>query len=304
MAAIALYDWNTAVHHIMFPSTHQIKMGFIADTRGPGLLAKHIVWTLDELFDIFVEYQKFLPGSAEIDWVPVRPAAPYSFGVASVQSVSVSSSQPSASDALAENVAASVSQKGSDIIPSQATSSLIPILALPGLEQGNSSIIPLSLISEAPDGPTNLSASPKVDVVFRFRPHGVIFQVSQVYNASQKLLIKIAEKDVSATVPSLFSTYNDMNDFTYSFRPLRVSAGDKVSYYTCVLAIQMIPHLMWHKGGPTGRWTEIDGRLLVDRIDSARFCIEKGDKTRLNPEDVCTIEPPPIGDDGGIVATA
>ena len=76
MAAMTARPWNGSLKSITFKPDFGVRISFVADRTGPGLLYKHVVWALEELFDVMVEHNRYGPGTQFVnsDWEEARIA--------------------------------------------------------------------------------------------------------------------------------------------------------------------------------------------------------------------------------------
>lgn len=302
MATMALKDWNSLVPAFRFSAPHEIAMGFVSSRQGSGLRIKHIIWALEEIFDIVVEHNKHLPGNVVIQLVPMT------IGLGNLYTVPAGSALVNPLDLLTKN--STDSATGNSIlntvrIPPKDTT-LATDLALPDKWQGNASPVQTLPLLQAYDTSTHVNATGSVSVQFSYRPNGALVNDTQVYNASLKLIIRAAEPaDITASIWPGLSTYNDMDNFTLNFRPESFALRKDLCWFDAIFALASIAGTMAkHRGTPGGKFAEIDGSIAAGTTFIGRFCIDKGDTSRRNPEDVCTgrIEGSGNGEDG--VATA
>ena len=159
---------------------------------------------------------------------------------------------------------------------------------------------PVSLLSNAS---TQLNAHGKVGLQFWYRKQGTYVDDAGVYSATLRLLVRAAEpSDLKAGIWPGITTYNDQHDFTFTIRPQSISTGHDMSWWTTIYALAAIPLAMYRTGGAPGTFMEMDGIINIGETIVGRFCIEKGDKTGLNLQELCNTGDHEGGDDGDVVA--
>ena len=275
MAVLAALDWNSRIIIVQTPPLFGIAISFIGDRTTREMKAKHAMWALEDMFDIFVETRRYAPGSVVVDITPTR------LGVGNVQS--------------APSIQATTSQTGG---LSNAIEPLTDIVlgmnsSLSLNSQGNASAthasLPLNLLSDAI--PLNSSRSAGLTLKIDYRPGGVSFDAAQIYNATLKLLIRVAEPtDMEASIGPILSIYNDVENFTISFAPDLYVKSTPLSWVDCIYSINALIVLMWAQG-PEGRWAELDGFIRDGAVTIGRSCIDRGDLTSSDPKTVCTKVP-------------
>ena len=161
--------------------------------------------------------------------------------------------------------------------------------------QGNSSTAQTSLANGTVSKLKALDElGEKDDVVIKmgYRPDGKTIPDTQVYNASMLLLLRAAQpSDLSESVGPIFSTYNDVADFTFSFGPSLSAKINELDWLACLNSINAIVTAMAGQG-PEGKFAELDGIIMDEDFAIGRFCIDKGDLTKDEPESVCIQTPP------------
>ena len=123
---------------------------------------------------------------------------------------------------------------------------------------------------------SNLTAPGILSMIFKYRPNGATFRDVQIYNASLKLLIGIAEADNQrSTIWPIMFAYNDMDDFTLTLRPASLSGRSLLSWHDAAIVLGFLGEHMSNEQ-PGGKWAELDGIIQLDGIMTGVFCIEKG----------------------------
>ena len=253
MAILAAQPWNGILTIVQSPPLFGVVIGFIGDRVTREMRTKHAMWALKEVFDIFVNNRRYAPGSVVVDIFNTR------LGVGSVQpprSIRATSSQ-------AEG-------------PSNATVPLTDIVL--GL---NSSLSPNG------QGSAGLSNPEKIKIEIDYRPGGVSFDSTQIYNASLTLLIRAAQPaDMDGSIGAILSTYNDVENFTISLVSNPFAKSTVLSWVDCIRTLNALISEMWTRG-PEGTWTELDGTIRDGRLEVGRLCIDRGDLTSFAPATVC-----------------
>ena len=254
MAMLAVQPWNGVVTIVQSPPLFGVVISFIGDRTTREMRTKHAMWALEEVFGIFVENRHYAPGSVVVDVTNTR------LGVGSVQP--------------ARSIQATSSQAEG---PSNATVPLTDIVL--GM---NSSLSPNS------QGSAGLSNPEKIKLEINYRPGGVSFDSTQIYNASLKLLIRTAEPaDMDASIGPILSIYNDIENFTISLVSNPFAKSTVLSWVDCVRTLNSLISEMWTHG-PEGTWAELDGTMKDGSTEVGRLCIDRGDLTGLAPATVCT----------------
>ena len=253
MAILAAQPWNGVVTLVQSAPLFGIVISFIGDRTTREMRTKHAMWALEEVFEIFVKNRRYAPGSVVVAIDNRR------LGVGSVQP--------------ARSIQATSSQA---VGLSNATVPLTDIVL--GM---NSSFSPNS------PGSVSLSNPEKIKLEISYRPGGVSFDDTQIYNSSLKLLIRTAEPaDMDASMGPILSTYNDIENFTISIVSNPFAKATVLSWVDCIRTLNSLISEMWTHG-PEGTWAELDGTIWDGRTEVGRLCIDRGDLTRLAPAIVC-----------------
>lgn len=293
MAAMAVMPWNDNLFAHKFPAAFQIAVGFVCNRSGPGLMVKQIMWALEKIFEAILDADSYLSGNA------VVYLGSTTLGVGNVYAVIRPSGAVNTSDARTGHLADG--NTGGSILtstlapPNETVSHADSVLIAD--KEGNSSpvdTLPLGLITSA-SGRLN-STEADVQIHFWYREHAAPVDDAQVYNSSIKLILKAAEpEDIDASIWPGIATYNVMNDFTLTVRPAGVAHRTDVSWWDTIFLLSTMPVQMSRVGGVPGMFAELDGTVQIDEVTAARFCIDKGDKTGVNPQDMCTRPTPNSG---------
>ena len=254
MAILAAQPWTGIVTIVQSPPLFGVVISFIGDRITREMRTKHAMWALDEVFEIFVKNGRYAPGSVVVDITNTR------LGVGSVQP--------------ARSIQAPNSQAEG---PSNATGPLTDIVL--GMN---------SSLSSNNQGSAGLSNPEKIKLEIEYRPGGVSFDDTQIYNATLKLLIRAAEPaDMDASIGPILSIYNDVEDFTISLVSNPFAKSTVLSWVDCIRTLNSLISEMWTHG-PEGTWAELDGTIRDGRTEVGRLCIDRGDLTGLAPANVCT----------------
>ena len=298
MAAIAFREWDSVIPSYKSETIYQVAIGFVSNRSGPGLKAKHIMWALDKTFDIIVNDDSYLSGNLVVN------LGSTALGVGNVYSTIAKPAPVKPSDNLirySTDATALGSTRSSTSAASNDKNLSIDLAHL----QENASTTPILLLSHITNDSMPLNASGNVRLRFGYREGGAPVDDAQVYNSSLKLLIKAAEHpDLKGTIWPGLSTYNDKDDFSFTLRPASYAVRDDVSWWDSIFALSTIAVQMSKVGGLPGRFAEMDGYIQVGTTLTARFCIDKGDKTGSNLQDVCEAHGRESANYGDGVATA
>lgn len=278
MGFLAVKDWDSPVAAARLPVVFQIAISFVSDRSGPGLKIKHVMWALQEMFDIFEENQRYAPGSVVVDITPDRLA------VGSVQSAPPDSRPINLTDTSARGLPDPTLMSVTSPLRDMALSTLSPFTLN---ELGNSSIIQTLPPNRIPSSSANIQVESGKDTTidFCYRDKGATLHDAQIFNTSFKTLVKAAE--LHESMGAILSTYSAMDNFTFSLVTEPFVKGKTLTWMDCIKSIVAIVVKMSDQG-PEGRWGEIDGFVRDGGVITGRFCIDKGDLTGLDPGDVCT----------------
>ena len=298
MADIAFREWNSIVPSYKSAAIYRVAIGFVSNRSGPGLKAKHVMWALDNTFDVIVKDDRYLPGNIVVN------LGSTTLGVGNVHSTFGKPGPVDPSGNLIQDftdATALSSTQGSSSAPSNDKTLSMNLVHL----QEDASTTPTLLLSNITNNSMPLNASGNVYIRFGYREGGASVDDAQVYNASLKLLLKAAEHpNLKETIWPGLSTYNDKDDFSFTLRPANYDARDDVSWWDSIFALSSIAVQMSKAGGAPGRFAELDGYIKVGTTLTARFCIDKGDKTGLDLQDVCDTNDQESANYGDGVATA
>ena len=273
MAIMTVEPWNKAFRAILFEPYFGIRISFLEDRAGPGLKAKHVVWALDDLFDILVEHDRYEIGSFYVNsnWDEGRMA----LGSVVVPGVS----DPVPVKATDERLHSLANSTLDNAIMNSTMSDRNGTVSL-GLHPDF-----LDTISTLDQKPVSflpaLNLSSRVDHIdLTYRPNGAEFHDIQIYNASLKLLVRISEiTNQQQTIWPMISTYNDMDDFTMTARPANFVKRSQLTWHDASQVIGYFAYYMSSQGGPQGRWAEVEGVVKTsDGLSLGVVCIEKGEK--------------------------
>ena len=272
MALLAPQPWNNVVTIVQSPRIFGVVIAFIGDRTTRGMRTKHAMWALLEIFEIFVKSRRYAPGSVVVDITDTR------LGVGSVQparSIQAMSSQSEGSNAT-EPLNDIVLGMNASLSPSGQRNASATPTSLPDLDKLLSDFIPF-----------NLSNEQKIKVEMNYRPGGVAFEDTQIYNATLRLLIRTAEPaNMDASIGPILATYNDIGNFTISLVSNPFAKSTFLSWVDCVRTINILLTEMWTYG-PEGKWAELDGTIMEGTVEIGRLCIDRGDQTSLVPATVC-----------------
>lgn len=282
MGFLGMRDWNSPVAAAKLPAPYGIYIGFVSDRSGPGLKVKHLMWALEEMFDIFEEQKRYAPGSVVVEVTPTR------LGVGNVHAA-LSDSKPT-------NLTSTISGDVHDATFERVTLPLDDMAYLTSStitlnESDHSSSTKNIILNQTLSSPARLNSpmGTEMSVDFRYRANGASLNDAQVYNTSLKTIIRAGEpSDRLESIGAILATYNPMDNFTFSFVSEPFVKGEVLSWTDCINSVSGIISKMASQG-PEGLWEEIDGFVNHGTVVIGRFCMDKGDLTRLDPQDVCTV---------------
>ena len=253
MARAAIGDWDTTQRTCKFPVHHGVSFYFVSAIAEPKLKMKHIMWTMNKLFNDFVERARFGPrnmavrlGDANIGWGKVNSE--------------LSDPSPKAT-ALANNnhTVGGSHDDDSNLAMVNGTAS-----------SGSSSRI----LSAFTDNNTTPNYDLRVGIQFRPPRASYYIRQAQIRNASLKILLlagQISNKQLSIW-PGL-ATYSDVGDFTMKVYP---AARNILSVIETTLAISfMADSLASHN--PVTWYAEFDGVIEINGEVAGKLHIHQGD---------------------------
>ena len=282
MGFLGMKDWNFPVAAAKLPAPYGIYIGFVGDRSGPGLKVKHLMWALEEMFDIFEEQKRYAPGSVVVEVTPAR------LGVGNVHAALSDSKPTNSTGMIAGSVPDTTFERVTLPLDDMAylTSSTISLN-----ESDNSSNTKNIIPNQTLSGPARLNAAmgKDISVDFRYRPNGASLDDAQVYNTSLKMVIKAGEQsDRLESIGAILATYNPMDNFTFSFVSEPFVKGKVLTWTDSINSVSGIIFKMASRG-PGGMWKEIVGFINDGPVVIGRFCIDKGDFTTLDPQFVCPV---------------
>ena len=301
MASMAILTWDSNVPARKFEAPYAVAVGFVSSRSGPGLLVKHVVWALENIFDIIVREDEYRGSSFEIH------LGPTTLGVGNVYSAEKGSAAVNVSDTRTGGLPeTSIIDLMSNSTPTAYnTSALDAALTLPDYWHGNSSPVQYLPLSQNPGTSTDVKAEGQVNLKFWYRADGAVIDDAQVYNASLKLMVKAAEPPgLHQTIYPGLTTYNDRDDFTYTIRPASFDTRADMVYLDAIFSLATIAGMMSKSGGPPGQFAEMYGIIRAGGTVIGAFCIDKGDKTGMNLHELCHKRESEGANDGDGVATA
>lgn len=271
MGYLAIGSWNADVVYTAFPyHKYRINMKFVGKKTGPVLRVKHLMWAFEEMFDIYVENNRYESGSVFVDITPDRLA------IGNVQA------------APAQTIGSFGSSFRRDTTEINLGDSWLTATS-PFQETS----VPTN--TTTPDNLPHLLTSPehkRIEIDAQYRPSGASLPVEQIYNATLKLLLLTGETpNILAPIGPVISIYNDMADFTLSFTSTPFLKIGTLTYLDCLNSIGALTVIMSEQG-VEGRWAEMDGFVRDGRVVLGKFCINKGDLRGRRAGEVCTSRRP------------
>ena len=303
MAALTAERWDREMNRIQFEPTYKIRIAIIADRFGPAVEVKHVAWALVRLFDIIVDDDRYSIGTFVID-------LGWSTGVLALGSINIVDSSVvlvDTADLLPGNLSSSALKSSIPKATTNGSNDLTPgpESSLIDNKHANLKAIQSSTLNQTSDYVPDLSTSNDVAWHLLYRPHGAIFHDVQVYNASLKLLLRIAEVgDQSATIWPMIATYNDKDDFTLSVRPVGFAKSSELSWAATANLLGYLAEDISRRGKQPGRWAELGGSVEVDGKFVGIVCIDKYDRMGRGAEDLCQVPAPGGVYDYGAVSSA
>lgn len=292
MSVMAVMPWTDLLLAHKFPATFHIAVGFVMNRSGPGFMVKHIMWALEKIFDAVLNADSYLSGNA------VVYLGSTTLGVGNVYAVirppgAVNTADTPIGDLADGNTGGSILL--STLAPPNETA-LHTDLVLPSGMRRNTSTVETLPLGPRTNASRHLNSTNDVQIHFWYREHAASVDDAQVYNSSIKLLLLAGERpDVEASIWPGVATYNAVDDFTVTIRPAGVAHRDDVSWWDAIFLLSTMPVQMSRVGGVPGKFAELDGTAQVDDVVTARFCIDKGDQTGVDPQDMCTRQTPVSG---------
>ena len=253
---VSLVDtaWNETMDAIQFPTAFGIQMRFLSDRMGAGMKVKHIVWALEEVFDIFVENNRYATGTVIVNsnWWEDRLA---------IGSIGLGTS--------------------STLEINNTVETSMSMLESPGDKQLSMSNVTQALNeNERVDSITNLTDM-RVSLDLEYREGGASISAVQFYNATLKMMIKNAEVSrKSLPLWPTLSVYNDMDNFTLSLRPISFQKRTLLSYRKATFIMCYLPIDMM-------RYGEMSGLVKVGGKPTGVLCLDAGDRTTQAVGNLC-----------------
>ena len=287
VAVLTAEPWNRDFYAIQFSPTYNIRIGFVSDRSGPGLQAKHVVWAHEELFNILVEHDRYSIGNIVVNsnWDADRLA------VGTITTPGSGSVLANASDV---HTGPLITSNLEDPIMNTTRSDMnetspSPSLRLVNSTQSEMRTIQLPAVNRTSHSvSSNLNEQDRIQLHITYTPDGATFHDVQIYNASLKLLVRIAQvADQQGTIWPIISTYNHMDDFTLSVGPVSFAKRSELSWGDTATVLAYMGLAMSTQGTPGRMWAELEGTIETDKIFTGVFCIAKGDRTGWRPADVC-----------------
>ena len=246
--AMIKWPWNAGTTTVVeLPARFGISMKFLPLRSGPRLMTKHMAWTIEEIFDILVEHVCYSTGNFQVN-----------------------------------------ANWDEDTVAFGSLAVTAPTLALTTLASGNmtdtSTIIRPDLESKTlPVNHTSeyLEVNEEIKFSLTYLQGGLVYHDVQVYNATLKALIQMLA-DTGPIWP-MVATYNDMDDFTLSVRPISAKKGQGLTTYQAGVVLGWFPM-------STESWGEQSGVIFINGKPRGIFCIDRGDRTnfltstRCNPD--------------------
>ena len=266
-------EWNAELNIVKFPTNFGIHIQFVSDQLGEGMMMKHILWALEEVFDIFVENNRYQTGTIMVDsnWWENRLAIG-SIRVSTLSSVRI----------------------GNSTVP------LSPVIELPNGHPVNTSDS-IQASNQNQTGSLNaiLPDQPRVSFQLEYRENGASIPDSQIYNTTAKMMIKNAENDRKEfPVWPQLSVYNDLADFTLSLRPISLKKRVFLTYRDAAFILCYLPMEL-------AQYTELSGLVTIAGKSVGTLCVDKGDRRNWDASRLC--QPPRLfetGSEAGGLATS
>ncbi|KAL6717698.1 hypothetical protein ACLMJK_005613 [Lecanora helva] len=275
MAYLAVREWDLPVFVVACPSPHSVAIKFVSDRSGNAMRIKHAMWALGEMFDTFVQQQRYTEANVLVELTPQR------LGVGNVKfdlsDATYKNNNSTASFVGLTNARSGVIVAVQDMSQLNATST--------DNQQGDDNNTETSQTTTL----KNLTGRIHKDVTVQvaYRTGGATFPDVQIYKTSLQLLITAAQhQNIDESIGPVFSIHNDIANFTISFTPYLFVKGNELSWLDCINSIAaLVPSMAMRP--PEKAWAEIDGSIQDGDDIIGWFCIDKGDLTRVKPEDLC-----------------
>ena len=257
-------EWNADLNIVKFPTNFGIHIQFVSDQLGEGMMTKHIIWALEEVFDIFVENNRYQTGTIIVNsnWWEDRLA------IGSIRASTLSSMKA-----------------GNSTVP------FAPIIELPHGQQVNTSDgIQVSTENHTASLSAGLSNEPRVSFQLEYHENGASFPDYQIYNTTAKMMIKNAENDrKELPVWPQLSVFNGMANFTLSLRPISFKKRVFLTYRKAAFVLCFFPIDL-------SRYTELSGLVKIAGKPVGTLCVDKGDRRNWDVSKLC--QPPRLSESG------
>ena len=284
MAVLSAGPWNRPFYAIQFTPTYNIRIGLVSDRSGPGLQAKHVVWAHEKLFDILVEHNRYSTGNIVVN--------SYGFAnrlaVGTITAASSGSALANATDVLPDSLSTSnlktpimntTTSKTNDTSADQnlqlvnPTSSKLRTIQFPALNRTSD---------------LKIQDQDRIQLHITYTPNGATFHDVQIYNASLKLLVRIAQvADQTGTIWPTISTYNSIDDFTLSVGPVSFAKRSELSWGDTGTVLAYAGVAMSRQGTPGRTWAEMEGRIDTLKRWTGVCSLARGSRAGWVRGDVC-----------------
>ena len=260
IGSMTRWPWNTGTTAaVLLPSGYGVAMKFLPLRSGPGLRTKQIVWTVEEIFDILVQHDRYSTGTFQVN-------ANWDEDTIALGSLALTGPTLPLSN---------VSDVSTIIEPDHSESKTLPFNHTSDERISNTE---LSAVQQN----SYLEANEEdVQLQLKYLQGGAVYHDVQIYNATLKALMQIVAN--TGSIWPMVATYNDMDDFTLSVRSISVKKGRELTSDEAGQILSWFPM-------STESWGEQAGVITVGGRARGILCVDRGDRTgfltsvRCNPD--------------------
>ena len=269
MASVGLLEWNADVFGAITPAVvTDAQIRFVSSVSPPRYQTKTILWTLAEVFDIYIEQRQY--SSCLIKTQLETSSGVHNLGVGSIKSkLTTGPSLVRGSAVLGKSNA--TSNEPTSNVPAVGVST--PVLS----NQSQSSQTNDSALQLDDEGYTDIQAGTNgLSFDLTYLDHGAIISDKAFFRTIVNLLTFAAQHDPKSAPSMPMTVYSSVENYTFSLGPTSYAMRVRLSWKLVIPALGYLPtEMMTHGRG--GRWAEFTGRIRLDGAYIGKVQILKGD---------------------------